>query len=45
MERNAKSIGENFENSCRNSIRAAAIFGRKFAHEFADAFGAYINTG
>ena len=38
MERNAKFIGENFENSCRNSIRAAAKFGRKFAHKFADTF-------
>ena len=35
----AKFVGENFENSCGNSIRAAAKFGRKFAHEFADTFG------
>ena len=45
MKRNAKFIGGNFENSCSNPIRAAAKFGWKFAHEFADAFGAYINTG
>ena len=34
-----------FENSCRNSIGAAAKFDRKFAHEFADTFGAYIKSG
>ena len=45
MEWNAKFVRENFENICRNSIGAAAKFGRKFAHEFADTFGAYITSG
>ena len=44
MERDAKFVGENFENSCVNSIRAAAKFGRKFAHKFADTFVDYSNT-
>ena len=42
MERNATFVGQKFDNSCGNSIRAAAKLGRKFAHEFADTFGVYM---